>query len=78
MKNTTAECAPLNQTDFKDVWNDLPSHSNKCSALEVVVSSPQILLGFTLFYLFLAIFSNWVRHTSIGSTFKRVKSIVKR
>ena len=40
--------------------------------------SSQILLSFTLFYLLLAMVSNWVRHTVIVSTLKRVKAIFTR
>ena len=40
--------------------------------------SSQILLSFTLFYLLLAVVSNWVRHTVIVSTLKRVKAVFTR
>ena len=40
--------------------------------------SPQILLSFTLFFLLLAVFSNWVRHTVIISTLKRIKAVFSR
>ncbi len=44
----------------------------------LLILNMQIILCFTIFYLFLAIFANWVRHTSISSKLKRCKAIIFR
>ena len=44
----------------------------------MVLPSSQVLLLFTFFFLLLAVLSNWVRHTVIVSTLKRVKAIFTR
>ena len=59
-------------------WKEGRRNSKVCVSDHLVLLSSQILLLFTLFFLLLAVLSNWVRHTVIISTLKRIKAVFSR
>jgi hypothetical protein len=65
------EMLQLNTGVHKSVGQPHPPFKLTSSSLSL-----QVLILFTGFYLVLAIFSNWFRHSTIASHFNRVKTMV--